>query len=67
MPRIESPTLLISAGTALERDFNVFYDEAAGDRAVEHWNLPEAHHTDAIHEHADEYEARVASFFDRTL
>ena len=29
--------------------------------------LPPAHRTDAIHEHPDKYEARVASFFDRTL
>jgi uncharacterized protein len=67
MPRIESPTLLISAGTGIERDFNVFYDEAAADGPVEHWNLPTAHHTDAIHEYPDEYERRIASLFDRTL
>jgi uncharacterized protein len=66
MPEIESPVLMISAGTAVERDFNVLYDEAAGD-AVEHWNLPDAHHTDAIHEHAEEYERRVAAFFNAAL
>ena len=48
--KIESPTLLISAGTDVERDFNVLYDEAAADGPVEHWNLPDAHHTHAIHE-----------------
>jgi hypothetical protein len=65
--KIESPTLLISAGTDVERDFNVLYDEAAADGPVEHWNLPDAHHTDAIHEYPDDYERRVASFFDQTL
>jgi fermentation-respiration switch protein FrsA (DUF1100 family) len=65
--QIEQPSLLISAGTAIERDFNVLYDEAAGDAPVEHWNLPDAHHTDAIHEYPEEYERRLASFFDRAL
>jgi uncharacterized protein len=65
--KISSPTLMISAGTAVEHDFNVLYDEAAADGPVEHWNLPDAHHTDAIHEYADDYERRVASFFDRNL
>jgi uncharacterized protein len=64
---IEQPSLLISAGTTIERDFNVLYDEAAGDGPVEHWNLPDAHHTDAIHEHGGEYEQRVTDFFDRAL
>jgi len=65
--RIESPTLLISAGTDVERDFNALYDEAAADGPVEHWNLPDAQHTDAIHQYPDDYERRVASFFDQTL
>jgi hypothetical protein len=66
MPRIENPTLLISAGTDEEREFNVLYD-AAGRESVEHWNLPDAHHTHAIHEHAGEYERRVAGFFNEAL
>ncbi len=64
---IEQPSLLISAGTTIERDFNVLYDEAAGGGPVEHWNLPDAHHTDAIHQHAGEYERRVVDFLDRAL
>jgi uncharacterized protein len=64
--RVESPTLLISAGTDDEREFNVLYDEAA-DGPVEHWNLPDAHHTDAIHEQAEEYERRVAGFLNEAL
>jgi hypothetical protein len=28
---------------------------------------PDAQHTDAIHQYTDEYEARVASFFDEIL
>jgi hypothetical protein len=64
--RVESPTLLISAGDGVERDFNVLYDEAARG-PVEHWNLPDARHTDAIRDRATEYERRVAAFFDRAL
>ena len=64
---IESPTLLISAGTDEERDFNVLYDEAAAGGPVEHWNLPDAQHTHAIHEHPEVYEQRVAAFFDEAL
>ena len=37
--RIRTPTLLISAGEAEERQFNVLYDTAARG-PVEHWNLP---------------------------
>jgi hypothetical protein len=65
--RVRSPTLLISAGTAIERDFNVHYDEVAGDGPVEHWNLPDANHTDAIYEQRPEYERRVVGFFDEAL
>ena len=65
--RVKTPTLLISAGTALERDFNVHYDEAAGDRPVEHWNLPDANHTDAIYEQRELYERRVVRLFDEAL
>jgi hypothetical protein len=65
--RIQSPTLLVSAGTAIERDFNVHYDEVAGDGPVEHWNLPDANHTDAIYEQREQYERRVVAFFDEEL
>jgi uncharacterized protein len=64
--RVDSPTLLISAGTGVERDFNLLYDKAAHG-PVEHWNLPGAHHTDAIHEYPREYERRVVAFFDKEL
>ena len=64
--RIDSPTLLISAGTDVEREFNVHYDDVAGP-AVEHWNLPEAQHTHAIREHAAEYEQRVVGFLNEAL
>ena len=64
--RVESPTLLISAGTGVERDFNLLYDKAARG-PVDHWNLPAAHHTDAIHEYPREYEQRVVTFFDKEL
>jgi hypothetical protein len=65
--RVRSPTLLISAGTAIERDFNVHYDEVAGDGPVEHWDLPGADHTDAIYEQRPEYERRVVGFLDEAL
>jgi uncharacterized protein len=64
--RIRQPTLLISAGRAEERDFNVLYEDAAHG-PVEHWNVPDAAHTHAIRTHADEYERRVAAFFDQAL
>jgi hypothetical protein len=51
----------------IERDFNVHYDEAAGDGPVEHWNLPDANHTDAIYEQRAEYERRVVAHFDEAL
>ena len=63
---VASPTLLISAGTDVEREFNVLYDEAAGGH-VEHWDLPDAQHTDAIHTHREQYERRVVSLFDEAL
>jgi uncharacterized protein len=66
VPRISSPVLMISAGSTIERDFNVLYERAAHGR-VEHWNLPHAHHTDAIHEDRARYERRVAAFFEEAL
>ena len=66
MPRIKAPTLLISAGEAEERQFNVLYDQAARG-PVEHWNLPDAQHTRAIRQHAAEYERRVVGHFDAAL
>jgi hypothetical protein len=63
---MRTPTLLISAGTAIERDFNVLYDQASRG-PVEHWNLPDARHTDAIRDRPADYERRVVAFFDRTL
>jgi fermentation-respiration switch protein FrsA (DUF1100 family) len=64
---VEEPTLLISAGTDAERDFNVLYDDAAGDGPVEHWNLPDAVHTEAIASHREQYERRVVGFFNEAL
>jgi len=66
MPRIEAPTLLISAGEDVEQEFNVIYDEAARG-PVEHWNLPSAQHTRAIRQQAAEYERRVVGHFDAAL
>jgi fermentation-respiration switch protein FrsA (DUF1100 family) len=64
--RLESPALLISAGTDIEREFNQFYERIASP-SVEHWNVPDAEHTHAIRSHRAEYEQRVGGFFDRTL
>jgi hypothetical protein len=58
--------LMISAGEKVERDFNVLYD-AVGGPGVEHWNLPNAHHTAAIREEPVAYERRVVAFFDDAL
>jgi uncharacterized protein len=65
--RITSPTLLISAGTAEEHEFNVLYDEAAAGGPVEHWSLPAANHTRAIREEPEQYERRITVFFDHAL
>jgi uncharacterized protein len=65
--RISEPLLLVSAGRAEEYKFNVKYDGVAGSRPVEHWNLPDAHHTGAIRDAAHEYERRVTAFFDGAL
>jgi len=65
--RITRPLLLVSAGRHEEYDFNVKYDRDAGHRPVEHWNLPDAHHTGAIRDAAPAYERRVTEFFDRAL
>jgi uncharacterized protein len=64
--RIQAPTLLISAGVTEEREFNVLYEKAGRGR-VEHWNLPEAHHTAAIREERAQYERRVVGFLDDAL
>jgi uncharacterized protein len=65
-PRIDAPTLLVSAGTAEEREFSDLYERAAGGR-IAHWNLPDARHTRAIHSHRAEYERRVVGHFDAAL
>jgi len=65
--RISRPLLLVSAGRQQEYDFNVKYDRDAGDRPVEHWNVPNAGHTGAIRDAAPAYEGRVTAFFDRAL
>jgi len=64
--RLRAPALLISAGEDVERDFNVLY-ERVGNPVVEHWNLPGAHHTKAIHKYPRQYERRVVTFFDKEL
>jgi pimeloyl-ACP methyl ester carboxylesterase len=64
--RVRAPTLMISAGTAAERDFNVLYDAAARG-PVEHWNLPGAQHTRGIHAEPEQYSRRVVDLFDRAL
>jgi uncharacterized protein len=64
--KITAPTLLISAGRAEEYQFGALYEKAARGR-VEHWNLPDAHHTHAIHEYPDQYEQRVVAFFDDAM
>jgi hypothetical protein len=35
--------------------------------ARSNWNLPDAQHTHAIREHADEYEQRVVGFLNEAL
>jgi hypothetical protein len=66
MRALRTPTLMISAGTAIERDYNVHYERAADGR-VEHWNLPDADHTRAIRQEPAAYERRVVGFLDTAL
>jgi hypothetical protein len=66
VPRIRARTLLVSAGTADERDFSALYARAGGGR-IAHWNLPDAQHTRAIQSHRAEYERKVVGMFDRAL
>jgi hypothetical protein len=63
---ITSPTLLISAGTGGERDFDRSYG-AAAPRYLEHWNLPEAEHTGALRRYPVPYEHRVVGFLRQAL
>jgi uncharacterized protein len=64
--KLKSPTLLISSGEDVERDFNVMYDEV-GNPEVEHFNLPDAVHTHGIHDAPRQYERRVVDFFGDAL
>jgi hypothetical protein len=59
--RAGSPILLISAGRDLEYRPSRRYARLAGANA-EHWNLPRASHTHAIHSDRAAYERRVLSF-----
>jgi uncharacterized protein len=64
--RMRTPTLLVSTGTDVERDFGELYDRAGSER-VEVWQLPHADHTRAIRQEPVAYERRVVGFLDRAL
>jgi uncharacterized protein len=64
--RMRTPTLLVSTGTDVERDFGELYDRAGSD-SVEVWQLPHADHTRAIRQAPAAYERRVVGFLDREL
>jgi hypothetical protein len=63
---ITSPTLLISAGTDAERDFNRTYAAEAAE-FLTHWNLPQAAHTGALRRYPAPYERRVVGFLRQAL
>ncbi len=63
---ISSPVLLVAAGPE-EKPFAETYDEAAGERPLDVWYLPEVAHTRAIREVAPEYEQRITAFLDDAL
>jgi uncharacterized protein len=63
---ITAPTLLISAGTNAERDFNRTYAAEAPEHLT-HWNLPNAAHTGALRRSPVLYEHRVVGFLRRAL
>ena len=62
--KIDEPLMLIGAGINEEHEFNELYAEAAPH--AEHWDV-DAGHTAALRERPDEYEERVAGFFDQAL
>jgi uncharacterized protein len=64
--RMRTPTLLVSTGTDIEREFNELYRRTASDR-VEVWQLPHADHTRAIRQEPAAYERRVVGFLDTAL
>ena len=64
--RMRTPTLLVSTGTDVERDFNELYRRVGNDH-VEVWQLPHADHTRAIRQEPAAYERRVVGFLDREL
>jgi fermentation-respiration switch protein FrsA (DUF1100 family) len=66
VPRIDAPTLLISADEPVERGFNELYDRAGGP-SLEHWNVAGAQHTRALRTHPGEYERRVVGLFNAAL
>jgi hypothetical protein len=57
--------LLISAGTGVDRDFNVLYERAAHGPCLRTGTLPGAHHTRAVGQHPQEHERRA--FLDAAL
>jgi pimeloyl-ACP methyl ester carboxylesterase len=60
------PVLLISAGTEAEININrVFYANAGEPKTL--WELPDAGHIQAIFSHAEEYHARLLTFFEDAL
>lgn len=63
---ITAPTLLISAGTDAERDFNRSY-AAQAPAHLTHWNLPLAAHTGALRRYPVPYEHRVVGFLRTVL
>lgn len=65
--RSSAPTLLVSAGRDLEYEFSTHYDRVAGEKPVEHWNLPDATHTRGLRQAGPEYERRVTAFLDSAL
>jgi hypothetical protein len=65
--RGHAPLLLVSGGRGAEYDFNVHYDAVAGERPVEHWNLPDAGHTGGLRQAPRQYDQRVTAFFAANL
>jgi uncharacterized protein len=66
---IEQPTLLIhgrDSPKGTERRYNQVYDEAGGPN-VERWEIANSGHTGGLDAAPDEYERRVAAFFEDAL
>ena len=66
LQQINRPVLLIATGRRNEQRFARHFKQNTGDH-VTLWELPQAHHAGAYFYNTQEYQKRVAAFFDQAL